>query len=314
MRIIAHTFRALTGAYGLSVTGFLILRLLVDERWQVIALFNSLIHLLALGGVVLLVVCLLLREFRLSLLLMPALLAAGIWYTADFLPKETPPTTPDALQIITYNVLSWRSNPEAVAAVLRDSGADVIALQEVGQDHAAYFEAALSDIYPELRYVAGGDISGKMLFSRHPITGYETLETSNFTHQRVQINFNDQPVTVFNIHTVMPVPVRFDERNDEIALILAQAEQTDGAVIIAGDFNMTPQADPYDDITARYADAFTQAGQGFGFSFMLFDVPLARIDYVFYDDAAFSAAEARLLDIDTGSDHRPLRVILVPAA
>jgi hypothetical protein len=45
-RVLGNVFVALTGAYGLNLTLFLLLRLLVGERWTFMAIFNSVLHLL----------------------------------------------------------------------------------------------------------------------------------------------------------------------------------------------------------------------------------------------------------------------------
>ena len=81
-RIIVNLLLAAFNAYGLSVAVFLLLRWLVGETWVIVAVFNSIAHLLFLPALVGLPLALLLRRRITVLLLLPALLAFLLSYCA----------------------------------------------------------------------------------------------------------------------------------------------------------------------------------------------------------------------------------------
>jgi endonuclease/exonuclease/phosphatase family metal-dependent hydrolase len=140
--------------------------------------------------------------------------------------------------------------------------------------------------------------------------------------QRVVFETQGQRIVLYNAHTAFPfMSIRAFgvQRDEEIRVLLARAEQETDAVILAGDFNLTDQAETYRQITARFADAHQEIGWGMGFTFpdytetdshLSWLPPLSRLDYVFHD-AAFQAVEARVWPTSGGSDHRPVLVRLV---
>jgi endonuclease/exonuclease/phosphatase family metal-dependent hydrolase len=77
-------------------------------------------------------------------------------------------------------------------------------------------------------------------------------------------------------------------------------------VVLAGDFNARPDTETYRRLSAIFADAWTQAGQGEGFTIPS-DDPRARIDYVWL--RGFTATRAEVLQ-SNASDHLPVVVDL----
>ena len=153
MRLIADAWRqnvlttvmTLMNGYAISVTGFLLLRWLVGESWSVIALFNSVAHLLFLPGLVLLPVALLLRRRGTALLLMPALLAFCVGYGAMFIP-HTAQAAADSVQmrVLTYNLKAQTQVMQPALEVIIAADADVVALQELSEEMAGYLAAELA--------------------------------------------------------------------------------------------------------------------------------------------------------------------------
>ncbi len=109
----------------------------------------------------------------------------------------------------------------------------------------------------------------------------------------------------------------------EVDEILRRATQDEGAVIIAGDFNMTDQADDYRRLVQQYSDTYREVGWGLGLTFpdcsyacavpvnasllKLVGRPLARIDFIFHS-ADLQPLSARVWPTSGGSDHRPVVV------
>ncbi len=70
---------------------------------------------------------------------------------------------------------------------------------------------------------------------------------------------------------------------------------------------MTDQHPVYADIATHLTDAFVARGQGMGFTFSPFnkaDLPLWRIDYIFYSPE-LTAVDVTVGDF-AGSDHKPV--------
>ncbi|MBZ0277814.1 MAG: endonuclease/exonuclease/phosphatase family protein [Anaerolineae bacterium] len=321
-RAFVNLGMAAAGLYGLTVTAFLLLHVLVGERWTLVAWFNSFVHLLVVPAVALFPLGLLLRR-KSVVILLPPLLA----FVLIYIPAIVPPTVQAApeestpLVILTYNLKSQAVQLEGLSAIIHASGADVVALQELSVAAAAYLDAEFATIYPyrALHPQPDNPIPGQGILSRYPLTSDEYWRIY-LGHQRVTVDVHGQPVTIYNVHPTQPLgPGGFIRRQTEINDILERTAQETGPLLLLGDFNMSDQSDPYREITAWYGDAFRQAGWGLGFTFPagitrfsnLSDsvpitmTPLVRLDYIFHN-AAFLPVEARVWPESGGSDHRPV--------
>jgi endonuclease/exonuclease/phosphatase family metal-dependent hydrolase len=321
-----NLFFALVNAYGLSVVGFLLLRWLVGDEWGLVALFNSFAHLLFLPALILLPLILVSRR-RLSIgLLIPAALAFILAYGAAFVPR-TAQAAPHTLRILTYNLKSQEVDLEPALNIIRDSDADVVALQELSEAMALVLASDLADRYPyqALHTQPGDPIPGQGVLSRYPLLSDDYWRIY-LAHQRVTLEIEGAPITFYNTHPVQPLhPNGFARRGEEIRDLLARLETETGPLVIAGDFNMSDQSDDYWRIAGHYQDTYRAAGWGLGFTFPA-DLPyfgggnyapaifnlipaLVRLDYVFHNDA-FSALNAQVGADSGGSDHLPLQVDL----
>lgn len=317
-RIGLNLLIALIGAYGLSVSGFLVLRALIGERWPVIGLYNSFLHLLIAPALVALVISLLLRKWWLAaLVIAPAVLFTG-QYAPLFLPHSSAAPPESVLfTVLSYNLNTGNIDSRAALEVIRAADADVVALQELNPFMAEAFAAELSDLYPYQALHPSEAYAGQGLLSRYPITA-DDYWAVDLGHQRSQIEIGGQTIVVYNTHPTHPLRglFRFDgePRSAAIRDVLARAAGETLPVMLIGDFNMSDLSEDYARVTARYQDVYREAGWGMGFTFPspgnafawgFVPALLARIDYVFVDDG-FVALDARVLDSDGGSDHRPL--------
>jgi endonuclease/exonuclease/phosphatase (EEP) superfamily protein YafD len=317
--VLLALYTALTGAYGLSVAGFLLLHFTVGERWALVALFNTFLHLLLLPSVALLPVSLLFRRWVAALLVAPAFAAFTLAYGGQFLPKGGA-SEAESFTLLTYNVLADNTAYAQMLAVVQSADPDVVALQELRSEAAYYLASNLRAIYPhQALHPDATGYAGQAVFSRYPISNddYWQLYQSG---QRVTIELPSKAVTLYSTHMAIPWVRNFDtsNRTEEVNDLLLRAENDAGPVLIAGDFNMTDWAADYGRVTARYADSYREVGWGMGFTFPAFSPtnpqlaflpPLARIDYVFHDHA-FQALESTVLPDTGGSDHHPLLVRL----
>jgi len=332
--VLLNLYVACTGAYGLSMSGGLLLRTLVGERWIVVAFFNGVLHLLLLPAVVLLPVSLLLRRWLAAALLVPAFVTFAAHYAPFFLP-QTVDAPPDAthVSLLTYNLHAERSVLKPMADLIRAANADIVALQELTEEAAAYFARELADRYPyRALHPFPNWYYGRGVLSRYPITDDQSWpETAPVTVrlQRAVLDVDGVSLILYNFHAPPSRPVwgegyDFGVRYRQIADLLRLAGQDDGAVALLGDFNTHDFDEDHGRITSQFEDAYRAVGWGMGFTNpdWRWDqsregpgfIPLHdRLDYIFHN-RALVAVEARVWHTSGGSDHRPLfaRLALIP--
>ncbi len=328
-RIPGNLFVALTGAYGLTITLFLALRLLVGEQWTLIAIVNSFVHLMLIPALALLPLCMIRRRWRLALTQLPAALVFTASYGGAFLPQPIA-TAPDAFSfsVMTYNlhIEKWELDP--IISLIREADADIVALQEFSRRAGRRLAPEFAEQYPYQAFHIDGASSswGQGILSRYPILSDEYWHI-NLGHQRVEILIQDEPITVYNTHPahlfrlIDGGRVDLTSRRLELASVVDRAAGDEGAVIILGDFNMSDQSEDYQRISAQYVDNYREVGWGMGFTFPDFShpnsvpgavsierlpiPPLIRLDYIFHNDSILPL-EARMWPTSGGSDHRPV--------
>jgi len=227
------------------------------------------------------------------------------------------------ITVMTYNVANGLVRPEALTALLRDSGADIVGLQEVAADQAAAIEATLADAYPH-RFLLPLGIPGKGLLSKLPLLDVEPLPFyPRRPDLRARVVVAGTPTTVIVAH---PPPPRFrhrltpDEATRRQVASLIAAATAGGPAVLMGDFNAIAWTATYRRIAAAgLADAFRAAGRGTGVTLPkrlarwadgrnpLGKLPLPavlRVDYVWV------TGEVRPLAVwvgpHAGSDHLPV--------
>jgi endonuclease/exonuclease/phosphatase (EEP) superfamily protein YafD len=203
-----------------------------------------------------------------------------------------------------------------VTQLIREVNADVVALQEVNRAGYFYLYDTLADIYPHQAFHPDSAPPGQAVISKYPILedNYWQVERA---HQRVLLDFNGTPITLYNVHPVhfnlsRRALLSFEGQLREIDDIIDRVTHEEGVLLIVGDFNTTDQTEMYGRFAQLYGDAFRAVGSGFGLTFPAW-LPLARLDYVFYN-TAFVPLEARVWAAAGGSDHHPLYVRLILVA
>jgi vancomycin resistance protein VanJ len=311
--------------YGVIVTLMLILRFTIGERPIVpvfgspVGTFNSMLQITLLPALPGLIWCLLWRRPRLAVWQLPALALLLVFYGGNFAPRvfavaENAPR----LHLLTYNLLFWNTHYDAIINIIQQTDADVVALQELSAPAADILTQEFQEKYP-YQVVYPGDSSGSGILSRYPILE-EEVWVDIHNQQKLVLQVADQTLTLFNVHTPIPLGYGADPewRTATLQRILARAEGVTGDVMLVGDFNMGDGSSDYAKIAQSYTDSFKVAGYGFGLSFpdwssrggMKQFLPLlARLDYVFYR-GNIQAVEAWTSHTSGGSDHRPYYVEL----
>lgn len=233
----------------------------------------------------------------------------------------------NTLRVVTYNVhkcrgLDRRVRPDRIAAVLKETGGDIIALQEVlsidGHGHeqhqARYLadELAMDYRIGENRKLYGGAY-GNVMLSRLPLGKVENLDITWRGRERrgclrADVHLGEQSLLhVFNIHLgTAYIERRFQGRKLVSDEILNNGELS-GPRVVVGDFNEWTHglasrllSSHFKSADLRYHLSRARTYPGI--------LPLVHLDHVYYDDAL----ELKRLTLHRSrtaliaSDHLPL--------
>lgn len=236
------------------------------------------------------------------------------------------------VKVLTYNIAhgvghDGRLDLDRVAGVIRLSGADVVALQEVDKywdsrsDFVDQATALGKKLNMRVRFAPIYSLDplepdkprreyGLAILSRYPITYFKNHELSRISsvepEKGVQklpgfpeavINLRGRKIHLFNTHlSWLDADLRLLEA-EEMLEIMGSARYP---VVLAGDMNALPDAPEIDRLKEVMTDTFEEAGEGDGYTFPVPD-PVRRIDYI------FASPEIRVLDSrvieEEGSDH-----------
>lgn len=191
--------------------------------------------------------------------------------------------------------LGARAGSAAVDA-LQTIDVDVIALQELGPDHARSIEAseALKRMYPYRELYPEPGVLGMGVLSRHPIVRAEFRQDPSLVEAVLDVDGTE--VTLINVHPlagrldmVGPIPVGFDtaKRDERLGRIRTRIEDALGrreSVVVLGDLNATPTEPGFIDLADGLHDAHAEVGQGPGWtwrpsSFEWAGLGVIRIDH-----------------------------------
>ncbi|NIY65749.1 endonuclease/exonuclease/phosphatase [Streptomyces malaysiensis] len=211
------------------------------------------------------------------------------------------------LTVVTHNVDEHNPHPVRTARALAASGADVLALEELGAATAEY-ERALADAYPY--HVVRGTVG---LWSRYPVGASRTVDIAPWPRAlRAVVRTPRGPVTVFVAHLLS---VRFTATSGFTAAARDAAARRLGAAlragpprrtVLMGDLNGTLDDRALSAVTSGLRAAQSEAGAGFGLTWPA-SFPVARIDHILVrgmDPRASWTLPA------TDSDHLPVAATL----
>lgn len=216
-----------------------------------------------------------------------------------------------ALTVATVNLAEGAGDAQAVAALVRDQGVDLLAVQELTPEAERALEAAGLD--QELPYSATepeAPWAGTGLWARMPLSDAQTLEGFTFHQVRATVELESGPVTVLAAHPAAPQIRGGHVWADEQQALVDLVASLEGPLILAGDLNATRDHAAFRDLEAAgLTDAPDAAGSGFAPTFPegLRVPPLAAIDHVLTREVELRATDVAAHTIP-GSDHRALVV------
>jgi endonuclease/exonuclease/phosphatase family metal-dependent hydrolase len=254
-------------------------------------------------------------------------------------PASTPAPEPAPLRVLVYNIHAGKDagladNLARVAGVVRETGADLVLLQEVDRgtersgrvDQAAELArlTGMHGVFGKTLDFQGGGY-GLALLSRWPVSG-DTLvhlavdppgEPAGNTREprgvlRARVAAPGGPLYLLNTHLDAAGPDTF-RRREAAALLEVAGRLRDGGerVLLGGDFNDTPESAVVAGVLgAGWRDAWAACGgAGEGLTFPA-KAPTKRIDYLFLPPGT-RCDSAEVVGGET-SDHRGVLFILAP--
>ncbi len=226
------------------------------------------------------------------------------------------------LKVMSFNTRTGGSERNEVKEYLKNSGADIILLQEddgIGYEYLGYETASFGNITILSKYKivdkqfikinnkqiddpalqVDVEIKGKRyrLMSVH-------LQSFGFVKKMVRLNGNNEEDERKIKNIVKRLIPTFRMHQEQVDIIHKMVEKSPYPVILTGDFNSVPNSYEYYHLSEGLQDAFLAAGRGSGTSFHDYKFPI-RIDYIFTSKSikALSYKVERSVRV---SDHFPV--------
>jgi endonuclease/exonuclease/phosphatase family metal-dependent hydrolase len=255
-----------------------------------------------------------------AILLLAPLALFAMWQPVGASAAPTGTTTVKVMNYNLHNVVNTdgRVDPEAIARVIEESGADVVGLQEVsrgwliwgGMDMLTWLSQRL-----DMPYVWGPTADaqwGNAILSRYPLTSVELydLPPDDILLLRgfivAEVDVDGKTLTVINTH--------FSERADQDEIRAMQSSailstwNNKPATVLMGDLNSLPDSQAIEILLeAGLIDISREIGEQPTYTYYA-AAPDHQIDYIFVTtDLGYSEFS---IPATTASDHLPLVVTI----
>ncbi|AUG76924.1 membrane protein [Kitasatospora sp. MMS16-BH015] len=206
--------------------------------------------------------------------------------------------------VLSHNVAAANTDPAGTVKLLNDSGAQIVALEELAGSAVPTYTKGLAAKYPY--HAVEGTVG---LWSAYPLADISPVDLKmGWTRAfRATVTTPKGPLAVYVAH-LPSVRVKFDGgftagRRDVSAeaLGLAIRQESIQRVLLLGDLNGTVNDRSLAPVTSQLRSAQGAAGNGFGFSWPS-AFPMARIDQIL-SRGPLTPTDSWVLPAD-GSDHR----------
>lgn len=296
---------------GLLVGAGLTLFGLLAHVWPALDIVNNGLPFVTAGALLLLVLAVLARDWRLVL---PAVILAAVNVTLVMaaLPGAAAHAAADSprfLRVATFNL--WRGNDHMAKVIkfLAETDADAVVLQEATKPDLARLHPALQSRYP----FSVGDW-GIVIFSKNPILADGRLDRPGYPPwislmlRWVRLDVNGTEFELAGVHLVRPFYPELQQQ--DIAALIAFVQARSLPLVMAGDFNLSPWTEKLQRFE-RSSDLRRYNTFHFTWPMARGNVPLlplVAIDHVFASPRF--AKIAVTAGPRLGSDHRPIVVDL----
>ncbi|MDQ3279558.1 MAG: endonuclease/exonuclease/phosphatase family protein [Bacteroidota bacterium] len=220
----------------------------------------------------------------------------------------------DAISFFISNVLQTNTAYQKVMDTVSRYSPDIVITTETDSTWQQELEP-LETEYPHRVAIPQSNMYGMHLYSRLPLRQPEVryLIEQDIPSIRTGVQLRSgQWVTLFVVHPRPPFPGEADEtseRDAEIILVAKEAKQTDGGVIVAGDFNDVAWSETTELFQEVSGFLDPRRGRGFYNTFHA-QYPIFRwpLDHIFHSAHFKLAALDRAPSVN--SDHFPMYIKL----
>jgi endonuclease/exonuclease/phosphatase (EEP) superfamily protein YafD len=279
----------------------------------VVAVGSPCVPLVALAGVAMSVLC---RRILLSIVAVAVVVATVAvqvpWY---YFGRPADVGQHADIRVLSSNLRKGRADASSFVELAK-ANADVITVSELTPEEVRRFsQAGIERVFPYSVLTPAPDAGGIGLYSRFPVAASPPAKhRGTVAAARLQVPGVRFDPLVASVHVMSPVAHDANSFGGwRIGITATKAKLDDfaeaagpAAVIVAGDFNSTPDMRQFRDLlTNGYRDAVEQTGAGFAPTFpsRTWHPPFITIDHVLTRQAA--ATSIRTVYI-RGSDHRAL--------
>jgi endonuclease/exonuclease/phosphatase (EEP) superfamily protein YafD len=231
-------------------------------------------------------------------------LAGGGFHVALLAPAflgEHPSGPPD-LTVMNLNMRLGNGDAAEAVDLVRETGADVVVLEEVTPALEAALEAVgIGALLPHSSGGAAPGAAGTRVYSAYPLGEDDRLIGVGQGVHRIRVRA-PEPFWLMAVHVSQPLSNKGLWRPDWDVLNQV-LPALDGPVIAVGDFNTTLEHGPLRDLLAEgFSDAARDANAGFQPTWP--SAGLLAIDHVLFT-APYGAVRTRTFEV-SGTDHRAL--------
>lgn len=195
------------------------------------------------------------------------------------------------------------------AEAIQTHDPDLVLFQEF-TPRSASASAKLRQHYPFRIEVPRTDAFGMAVFSKYPLSETKVLESTeaNIPLIVATVTIDGKPIKLINVHTTPPLNQNYLQTWKGIfADVHAQLSQTEGAIVIAGDFNATQFSKQHRSLlSAGLESAHEAVGMGLSSTFPngTLPIPPIRLDHMFLSPELH--CQSLVHGRTTSSDHKPI--------
>jgi endonuclease/exonuclease/phosphatase family metal-dependent hydrolase len=226
------------------------------------------------------------------------------------------------VRILAYNIHHGAGNDEVldlerIAALIRGLAPDLVALQEI--DNGTERTEGVNQAAELGRLTGMGSVFGPFMDYQGGEYGMAVLSELPFEDPtNHQLPDGPEPRSSLAIRARLPdggellfAGIHFygdgDERMAQARRLLQLLESEEAPVILAGDFNSTPDSA----VMALIGESFDIPDKGSDHFTFRSDRPEREIDFIVFRPAdRFAVVESRVIDEPVASDHRPVLLVL----
>ena len=305
-RIGGHKLGFFLVTFALVFVAYVVLRVVGIETVEVLVAAMALTPYVAAFGLVLGLLCVLLRRRVVGFTVLLLAIALGTLLVPRLLSEEQPSVDGERLRIMTINLFAGQADPNTVVRLVREQQVNVLVMPELTQNTDAAFERlGLSKLLPNRVYDEDSTGAGTGVLSKFPLRQVALMDESTLAQPSMVVDVpgsEDIELTAVHIQPGVRTNSAATWRK-ELAELPRPAERVR---ILAGDFNASFDHAAFRTVLDRgYADAAESTGDGLSATWSSWPLgPPVTIDHILIDDRCAFGSYA-VLDVP-GSDHKAL--------